>query len=53
MGVWHHPMISLETTIDFCCVETQIGTPDNKLDCEIVEVDKLGAMVPRVKIPRV
>ncbi|QRV94187.1 allantoicase [Ceratobasidium sp. AG-Ba] len=51
-GVWHHPMISLETTIDFCCVETQIGTPDNKLDCEIVEVDNLGAVVPRVKIPR-
>ncbi|KAF8757022.1 Allantoicase [Rhizoctonia solani] len=37
MGVWHHPMISLETAIDFCCVETQIGTPDNHLDCEIVE----------------
>ncbi|CAE6449136.1 unnamed protein product [Rhizoctonia solani] len=35
MGVWHHPMISLETTIDFCCVETQIGTPDNHLDSTI------------------
>ncbi|KAL5631484.1 hypothetical protein ACGC1H_007116 [Rhizoctonia solani] len=52
MGVWHHPMISLETTIDFCCVETQIGTPDNHLDCEIVEVESLGSVVPRVKIPR-
>lgn len=39
-------------TIDFCCVETQIGTPDNKLDCEIVEVESLGVVVPRVKIPR-
>ncbi|CCO27082.1 allantoicase [Rhizoctonia solani AG-1 IB] len=44
MGVWHHPMISLETTIDFCCVETQIGTPDNHLDCEIVEVESLGSV---------
>ncbi|KDN46227.1 hypothetical protein RSAG8_04454, partial [Rhizoctonia solani AG-8 WAC10335] len=52
MGVWHHPMISLETTIDFCCVETQIGTQDNHLDCEIVEVETLGSVVPRVKIPR-
>jgi len=51
-GIWHHPMISLERTIDFCCVETQIGTPDNRLDCEIVEVESLGAVVPRVKIPR-
>ncbi|KAG8734548.1 Allantoicase [Ceratobasidium sp. 423] len=49
-GVWHHPMISMETAIDFCCVETQIGTPDNQLDCEIVEVESLGS-VPRVKIP--
>ncbi|ELU42524.1 allantoicase [Rhizoctonia solani AG-1 IA] len=39
MGVWHHPMISLETT--------QIGTPDNHLDCEIVEVESLGSAVPR------
>ncbi|KAJ1304530.1 hypothetical protein OPQ81_005671 [Rhizoctonia solani] len=51
-GIWHHPMISLETAIDFCCVETQIGTPDNKLDCEIVEVESLGGVVPRVKIPQ-
>ena len=52
MGVWHHPMVSLETTIDFTCVETQIGTPDNHLDCEIIEVASLTDAVPRVKIPR-
>ncbi|CAE6518024.1 unnamed protein product [Rhizoctonia solani] len=46
-GVWHHPMISLETAIDFCCIETQIGTPDNQLDCEIVEVESLGKVVPQ------
>ncbi|CAE6430968.1 unnamed protein product [Rhizoctonia solani] len=44
MGVWHHPMISLETAIDFCCVETQIGTLDNHLDCEVVEVESLGSV---------
>ncbi|KAG8986046.1 Allantoicase, partial [Tulasnella sp. 427] len=41
-GVWHHPMISLETPIDFACVETQIGEPNNKMDCEILDLDQLG-----------
>ncbi|KIJ49648.1 hypothetical protein M422DRAFT_246721 [Sphaerobolus stellatus SS14] len=35
-GIWHHPMITLEDSIDFTCVETQIGDGD-KLDCEILE----------------
>lgn len=36
-GIWHHPLICLETSIDFACVETQIG--GHPLDCEIVELD--------------
>ncbi|KAF8342006.1 Allantoicase [Cantharellus anzutake] len=38
VGIWHHPMIALEKPIDFACVETQIGTPGSKLDCEVVDV---------------
>ncbi|KAG8920676.1 Allantoicase [Tulasnella sp. 417] len=41
-GIWHHPMISLETPIDFACVETQIGEPNNKMDCEILDMEQLG-----------
>ncbi|KDQ21283.1 hypothetical protein BOTBODRAFT_25706 [Botryobasidium botryosum FD-172 SS1] len=51
-GIWHHPLISLESTIDFACVETQIGTPDNLLDCEIVSLDEhTQGDVPHVDIP--
>jgi len=48
-GIWHHPMVALETTIDFTCVETQIGD-GSEADCEIVELDASKGL-PRVKIP--
>ncbi|KAH8119087.1 allantoicase [Phellopilus nigrolimitatus] len=47
-GVWHHPMVVLETTMDFTCVETQIGD-GSTADCEIVYLDEAGGY-PRVKI---
>ncbi|KZT71006.1 Allantoicase [Daedalea quercina L-15889] len=37
-GIWHHPMAVIDKTIDFACVETQVGDGD-KLDCEIVSLD--------------
>ncbi|KDQ57822.1 hypothetical protein JAAARDRAFT_156860 [Jaapia argillacea MUCL 33604] len=37
-GIWHHPMAVLETTMDFACIETQIGNEDSA-DCEIVDLD--------------
>jgi allantoicase len=62
-GIWHHPLICLETvreyfliacfdaydaqSIDFACVETQIG--GHSLDCEIVELEPV---YPRVEIPK-
>ncbi|KAG9043567.1 Allantoicase [Tulasnella sp. UAMH 9824] len=50
-GIWHHPMISLETPIDFACVETQIGEPNNKMDCEILDLEQLGRDILKVKVP--
>ncbi|KAG9010420.1 Allantoicase [Tulasnella sp. JGI-2019a] len=50
-GVWHHPMISLESAIDFACIETQIGDVGNQLDCEILELEPAGLAVPIVKVP--
>ncbi|KAL5485308.1 DAL2 [Sanghuangporus weigelae] len=49
-GIWHldHPMVALETTMDFTCVETQIGD-GSPADCEIVELDGSKGY-PRVKI---
>ncbi|KAF9517085.1 hypothetical protein BS47DRAFT_1390130 [Hydnum rufescens UP504] len=52
-GIWHHPMIPLERPIDFTCVETQVGTPDNILDCEIVEINAGDGSVPTVRIPEI
>ncbi|KAG8749487.1 Allantoicase [Serendipita sp. 396] len=48
-AIWHHPLICLETIIDFACVETQIG--GHPLDCEIVELDPTAGL-PRVQIPK-
>ncbi|KAG8903227.1 Allantoicase [Tulasnella sp. 403] len=48
-GIWHHPMISMETPIDFACVETQIGDPGNVMDCEIWEFKEED--VRTVKVP--
>ncbi|KAI0775697.1 allantoicase [Trametes elegans] len=47
-GIWHHPMAALYKTMDFTCVETQIGNGD-KLDCEIVDLDGTGGYC-RVKV---
>ncbi|THH03435.1 hypothetical protein EW145_g6258 [Phellinidium pouzarii] len=47
-GTWHHPMVALETTIDFTCVETQFGD-GSTTDCEVVDLsDPKG--YPTVKI---
>ncbi|KIM26906.1 hypothetical protein M408DRAFT_330280 [Serendipita vermifera MAFF 305830] len=46
-GIWHHPLICLETSIDFACVETQVG--GHSLDCEIVELEPAYT---RVEIPK-
>ncbi|KAH7108484.1 allantoicase [Auriculariales sp. MPI-PUGE-AT-0066] len=48
-GIWHHPLISLENTIDFACIETQIGG-GHPLDCEIIQLSA-GEIVP-VSIPK-
>ncbi|KAG8929828.1 Allantoicase [Tulasnella sp. 418] len=53
-GIWHHPMITLESPIDFACVETQIGTPGEKMDCELVSLEELGGVksaLPSVRVP--
>ncbi len=38
-------------TMDFTCIETQIGNGD-KLDCEVVDLDGSAGYV-RVQLPRV
>lgn len=38
-------------TIDFACIETQIGNPGNILDCEILELEQAGLTVPIVRVP--
>ncbi|KAI0328606.1 allantoicase [Cubamyces sp. BRFM 1775] len=48
-GIWHHPMAVLHKTMDFTCVETQIGNGD-KLDCEVVDLDGAKGYL-RVKVP--
>ncbi|KAI0645675.1 allantoicase [Trametes meyenii] len=48
-GVWHHPMAVLDKTMDFTCVETQIGNGD-RLDCEVVDLDG-SAGYCTVKVP--
>jgi len=48
-GVWHHPMVTLETTIDFTCVETQIGD-GHSADCEVLELSEKHG-IPLVKVP--
>ncbi|KAH9892562.1 allantoicase [Cubamyces lactineus] len=48
-GIWHHPMAALYKTMDFTCVETQIGNGD-KLDCEVVDLDGAEGYC-RVKVP--
>jgi len=37
-AVWHQPMTVFDKSMDFTCVETQIGNGDN-MDCEIVDLD--------------
>ncbi|EIW63327.1 allantoicase [Trametes versicolor FP-101664 SS1] len=48
-GIWHHPMAVLHKTMDFTCVETQIGNGD-KLDCEVVDLDGAAGYY-RVQVP--
>ncbi|OSD06855.1 allantoicase [Trametes coccinea BRFM310] len=47
-GIWHHPMAALYKTMDFTCVETQIGNGDT-LDCEVVDLDGTAGYY-RVKV---
>ncbi|WVF69308.1 allantoicase [Kwoniella sp. CBS 6097] len=38
-GVWHHPVLILDSTIDLACVETQISTgvhDTDERDCELI-----------------
>ncbi|KAH9858744.1 allantoicase [Lenzites betulinus] len=48
-GIWHYPMAVLHKTMDFTCVETQIGNGD-KLDCEVVDLDGAAGYY-RVRVP--
>ena len=36
-GIWHHPLIALESATDFACVVYEDGTRD---DCHIVEMEE-------------
>jgi ureidoglycolate lyase len=36
-GVWHHPMIALDSTIDFTCLVWEDGS---KEDCTVVRLDE-------------
>ncbi|WVW84486.1 allantoicase [Kwoniella bestiolae CBS 10118] len=42
-GVWHHPVLILDSTIDLACVETQISTglhgDSDERDCELLTWD--------------
>jgi ureidoglycolate hydrolase len=42
-GVWHHPLIALESTTDFACVVYEDGTRD---DCHIVNLNDVSVIVP-------
>jgi len=49
-AVWHHPMIALEHTIDFTCIENQTDVPGSILHCEIVDVGGSTAGFPVVRL---
>jgi ureidoglycolate lyase len=36
-GVWHHPMIALDTEVDFTCLVFEDGSQD---DCDVVQLDE-------------
>lgn len=38
-------------TIDFACVETQIGEAENAMDCEVLELAAVGMDIPAVTVP--
>ena len=44
-GIWHHPLIALESATDFACVVFEDGTND---DCHIIE---MGEEVVLVDVP--
>ena len=44
-GIWHHPLIALESATDFACVVYEDGTND---DCHIIE---MGEEVVLVDVP--
>nr|ODN79211.1 allantoicase [Cryptococcus depauperatus CBS 7841] len=53
-GVWHHPVLVLDSTLDLACIETQIATgvhDTDERDCELLEWqgDKVFA---RVLVPK-
>ncbi|EJU04387.1 allantoicase [Dacryopinax primogenitus] len=50
-NTWHHPMCVLGSAIDFACIETQIGTKSEGLDCEIVRYGE-GEVGVAVQIPQ-
>ncbi|KAG8900342.1 Allantoicase [Tulasnella sp. 408] len=44
-------LLRIPAPIDFACVETQIGEPNNKMDCEILDLEQLGRDILKVKVP--
>ncbi len=47
-GVWHHPMIALESAIDFSCLVWEDGSED---DCSLVTYPPNAGGAARIRIP--
>lgn len=38
-GVWHHPMLTVNEWMDYCCVDAQTGDDNVVMDCETIPAD--------------
>ncbi|WWC70605.1 allantoicase [Kwoniella pini CBS 10737] len=52
-GIWHHPVLILDATVDLACIETQISTgvhDSDERDCELISWED-GEVFGRVDVP--
>ncbi|KAL1408127.1 Allantoicase [Vanrija albida] len=52
-GVWHHPMLTVNEWMDYCCVDAQSGDEGLKIDCETLENDWFNVYIPPYEPPAV
>lgn len=54
-GVWHHPVLVLDDTLDLACIETQVATGaggvSDERDCELLTYEVEGQPFGRIAVP--